>query len=349
MMRFRFSNAMLAVAGVAMLCSCQLARLKRVRVTPDPVTVSVVEVKYGRTVRIRSYVGTVESAKEAVINAAHSGDLQSVAVRQGQKVDRSQLLASIGSSSLKSLHEASLAALKQAQDGYDRAQQVYSKGGITEVKMMEITTKLTQAQAAEAAAAASLEDCRIRAPFDGRIARVFVHQGERVTIDQPLFSIIDASGLEVSISVPENEIAGIRIGDMARVVFPALGTTEHVATVKEKGLIANPLSHTYNCRLNIADCPAELLSGMVGKVFLDADAGEAVVIPSDAVKLCDEGRYVWVVSDDGKVSRRIVRVSAYAGHGVVVESGLEVGEKVVMEGMDKVSTGMSVKIRKTEE
>lgn len=348
MSKVSFSRIMLAVAAAVTLCSCQLARLKRVRVAPEPVTVSVIEAEYGVTVRTRSYVGTVESAKEAVVNAARSGELQSVDVRQGQKVDRSQLLASVESSSAKSLHEASLASLKQAQDGYDRAQQVYSKGGVTEVKMMEVMTKLTQAQAAEAAAAAALEDCQVRAPFDGRIARVFVHQGERVTVEQPLFSIIDASGLEISIPVPENEIAQIRIGDRARVIFPALGTTEYVATVREKSLIANPLSHTYNCRLNIDACPVELLSGMVGKVYLDSDAGKGVVIPSDAVRLCDDGRYVWVVSGEGTVSRRIIQVSAYAGHGVVVESGLEAGEQVVVEGMDKVSGGMSVNVRKAE-
>lgn len=339
---------MLALSGAALLSSCQLARLKRVRVTPDPVTVSVVVADYSETVRTRSYVGTVESAKEAVVSAVHSGTLKSLDVRQGQKVCRSQLLASVESSSLESIHNASLATLKQAQDGYDRARQVYAKGGVTEVKMTELMTKLAQAQAAEAAAAASLEDCMIRAPFDGRIARVFVHQGERVTLEQPLFSIIDASGLEISIPVPENEIAQIRIGDKARVVFPALSGEEHVVTVKEKGLIANPLSHTYSCRLNIDDCPRELLSGMVGKVYLNADAGKGMVIPSDAVKLCDEGRYVWVVSGEGKVSRRIIRVSAYAVRGVVVESGLEAGEQVVVEGMDKISGGMSVKVRKME-
>lgn len=349
MRRIRLSSVSLIFLGSFLLCSCQLASLKRVRVAPDPVTVTVALADSAGNVNTRSYVGTVESAKEAVVNAVHSGNLQSVDVRQGQNVKRSQQLASVESSSMASIHEASAAALKQAKDGYDRAQQMYAKGSITEVKMMEVNTRLTQAQAAEAAAASSLEDCFVRAPFDGRIARVFVHQGERVTIDQPLFSIIDASGLDINIAVPENEIAGIRTGDRARVSFPALGETEYEAVVKEKGLIANPLSHTYNCKLNITACPKELLSGMVGKVFLEASAGNGVVIPSDAVKLCAEGKYVWVVSDEGLVSRRLIRVSGYAGRGVIVESGLEAGEKVVMEGMDKISSGMSVKFREKGE
>lgn len=346
MMKRKISTSILALGIAALLCSCQLARLKRVRVNPQPVTVSVIEAGYRETVKTRNYVGTVESAKEAVVNAQHSGTLQSVDVRQGQKVSRSQLLAGVESASLESIHNASVATLKQAQDGYDRAQQVYAKGGVTEVKMTELMTKLAQAQAAEAAASSALEDCKVRAPFDGCIARVFVHQGERVTMDQPLFSIIDVSGLDISISVPENEIAEMRIGDRARVVFPALGRNEYSAFVKEKGLLANPLSHTYECKLSLAPCPEGLLSGMVGKVFMDSDAGKGVIVPSDAIKMCDEGRYVWIVTD-GKVSRRIVQVSGFSGRGVVVESGLEDGDLVVTEGMEKISTGMSVNIRET--
>ena len=65
----------------------------------------------------------------------------------------------------KSSHEMAHATLDQAEDGYRRAEQVYRSGSIAEVKMVEITTKLNQARAASADKA--LEDCTIKAPFDG--------------------------------------------------------------------------------------------------------------------------------------------------------------------------------------
>ena len=76
--------------------------------------------------------------------------------------------------------QAAEATLRAAQDGYDRAKQVYAEGGITEQKMVEIESKLSQAQSVVASAKKMLDECTLRAPSAGTIGRCDIHVGQLV-------------------------------------------------------------------------------------------------------------------------------------------------------------------------
>lgn len=330
--------------GSLALCSCQQANLKRVRVNPEPVYVKVDTLESVGSVFQRSYVGTVDVSREATLTANYGGDLVELLVRQGQKVNPGQAIAKIKSQAVKSSYDAAMATLAQAEDGYARAKKVYDKGSMTEVKMMEINTKLSQARASADAAKKALEECTVRAPFAGEIADVHVHKGEHVIIAQPIATLVKANALEVSISVPESEAYSIKAGDRAMVSVPALGI-EIEAVMKNRAAIANSISHSYKCSLDMLQCPPEVLPGMVCKVSMQRDGVSGIVIPASVVKLDDGGKYVWTVDSEGVVSKRRIVNGGYSGKGIVVTEGLAEGDMLIVEGASKVSTGMKVKIK----
>lgn len=334
-----------AALSLFLLCipSCELAKLKRVRVASGPVNVRVEVAVQNENVSQKNYIGTVEPAKVALLSSLHSGTLRSLPVKQGQKIKEGQVVAQVYSQTVESSYELAIASLNQARDGYERASKMYASGGIPKVKMVEVTTKLEQAKAAMEAAESSREDCYVRAPFDGEVAKTFVHSGERVVMGQELLSIIDPDGLEISIAVAENDISAVKIGEKAEIVFPALEDTRALAVVKSKDLISDPLSHTYRCNLRILSRPASLMSGMACKVYLAGDNVKGIVVPADVIKLDSEGKYLWVVQD-GKAVKRRVECGGYSGHGVIVSSGLSVGDMIITAGSSKVSSGMAVNI-----
>jgi multidrug efflux pump subunit AcrA (membrane-fusion protein) len=73
----------------------------------------------------------------------------------------------------------------------------------------------------------------------------------------------------------------------------------------------------------------------------------SIVIPASSIETGTNGRYVWVVKD-GIVAKQNVTVGGYKGKGVVISSGLQVGDAVIVEGAAKVSTGMEVKINNSK-
>ena len=236
------------------------------------------------------------------------------------------------------------AVLAQAEDGYRRLSQVYESGSVADVKMVEVRTQLDRARASARAAQKALDDCTVKAPFDGVIGEVFAEQGVDMNAIEPLVRLMDISSVEISFSVPEKEIGSIAPGDRFSVDVPAMGGTAFLATVKSKGISASRLSHSYECTLSPSMPVKGLMPGMVCKVYGRTQNGSSIVIPASVVRTDGTGRYVWTVTSENTVEKRYITAGGFSGKGIVVDSGLEEGDKVITEGTQKVSGGMKVKI-----
>ena len=111
--------------------------------------------------------------------------------------------------------------------------------------------------------------------------------------------------------------------------------------MKEKDLLSSALSHSYACRLTFNQPLQGLMPGMSVKVRIPRQGIGHIVIPAAAVQLDQEGRYVWL-NDGGIVSKMRVQVGGYSGKGVVITEGLLPGDRVIVQGYQKVSSGMKV-------
>lgn len=316
-----------------------------------PVQVRVMTVETSENVMSKKYVGTAVPSKSAVLSAKYAGTLVSVQVSRGVRVKKGDIIAVVESQNVKSMAESAEATLRQAEDGYERARMMYDKGGLADVKMVEIETKLAQARATAKAASKAVEDCVVRAPFDGTISDVYAEVGMDVSLMAPLARIYDMSSMKITFSVPENEIGNLKVGDIAVVEVPALASTRDRldvsgifrAELTEKGISGSVFSHSYECTLvPVAEC-RELMPGMVCKISTGSNR-TGIVIPSALVRTDNSGKYVWGVTDEYTVRKIYVTTGEFVSRGVAVTSGLEEGELVITEGMQKVSTGMKVQI-----
>lgn len=339
----RSTAILLGLLSLLVLSSCRQARLRHTKVQGGEVYVAVDTARSGTDSRQSNYVGVVESSREATVSANNGGILKEIYVSEGSFVHGGDALAIVESKNIGSAYEVAMAALRRAEDGYQRASKVYAGGSVSQVKMMEIQTQLEQARASAEAARHNLEECTVRAPFDARVNAVQARSGEHVAALQPLFRLVDTDGVEIVVSIPENEIASLNVGDKALVHLPSLDK-EIPARLKTKSVVADMLSHSYRCSF-VMDGDATLLPGMVCKLTLFRESGNGIVLRADAVKLDSEGKYVWIVDADDSVCKRRIATGGFRGKGVIVSEGLSEGELVIVEGASKVSTGMKVKIK----
>lgn len=308
----------------------------------DPVPVKAVVVRSADSFGSDTYIGTVRASRSSVVSSRYAGTLVLLPVREGQYVDKGDVIGTVSSQNVASMLDMSLASLEQARDGYERAKSVYEKGSMAEVKWVEVKTKLAQAEASARAAQQAYDDCTIKAPFSGVVGNVYVDEGVELNMSEPVARIMDISSAEISFSVPESEIGGISVGMRMSLTVPALGDSIYDARVTVKGISASAVSHSYSCTL-VPDAPVEgLMPGMVCKVTVkEMDSG--IVIPASVVRTGMDGRYVWTVRD-GRAEKRSVVIGGFSGDGVTVESGLESGDLLIVEGARKVSSGMAVKV-----
>ena len=288
-----------------------------------------------------TYPGYLEEGQSVEMAFKYGGTLEQLSVKEGSTVRKGQTLARVSSPQMESTQRSAQATLEQAQDAYDRLKKVHDNGSLPEIKWREMVANLEKAQSALDLANAMLADNTIKAPFDGTVASVNGEIGENIAPLRPVIRLINTKGMAVKISVPENEIAKVQVGDIADVIIPALGDKRLSGKVIEKSMTASLLTHSYPVKVLIEQPDEELSPGMIGKVVLKADVSKGIIVPANAVLINQEGKFVWV-AEEGHATRRQITIAGYSGSGVVVGEGLKMGDVVIVEGYQKVSEGMKV-------
>jgi RND family efflux transporter MFP subunit len=295
----------------------------------------------------REYIGTIEEESSSSLSFQVPGYVERVWVNEGQKVSKGQLLAVLGKGSLENTYQAAQASLKQAEDAFQRLSILHENNSLPEIKYVEVQTRLEQARSLEKIAKKNLDDCNLYAPFSGIIGKRSIEEGTNVLPDAPAFKLVKTHSVKARIAVPENEIASMKVGQQARVIVTAAGNATHEGQIEEKGILANPLSHTYEVRILLNNTTGELMPGMACKVWVNGgEKQENMVVPLHSVQISPkEERYVWLVGADKKATRRNVITGGFFHEGVVVSEGLNPGEQVIVEGYQRVSEGSLVSVK----
>jgi RND family efflux transporter MFP subunit len=260
-------------------------------------------------------------------------------------VSQGQLLATLNSATAQNSLDVATAQLNRAQDAYNRMVKLHDSGSLPDIKFVEMESNLQQAKSQAAIARKNLHDCKLYAPQHGAIATRSVEPGMNVMPGAAAFKLVTIAHVCVKFPVPETEIGSTSEGQAASVTVPALEDEIFTGKIELKGVVANPISHTYEVKISVANPQLRLMPGMVCKVFLQQDGHKpAIVLPNHAIQTTHDGkRFVWLSAGD-RAQRRMVKIGGLSDAGVTVESGLSEHEQVIVEGYQKVSEGMKISI-----
>lgn len=351
MRKMRTYSLLAALASLAMLCSCksyrEMRQMKKVQES-TAVKVEVIEAAINNVAGSNSYVAQVEAEKSSTLTAPYPGTLTDIYVKVGQSVKKDEAVARIYSEAVVSAKSMAEADLAQAVDAYDRLMKVKDDGSVSKLKLAEVEAALAKAHASKKAADKAMDDCTVKAPFDGVISEVFLDCNTRVSLASPIARVNGSDKLQLVFSVPEGEIVNMKKGDKATISVPALGNGVWKGHVSVKGVSADPISHSYLCKVTPDEKIPGLMMGMVCKLKIDGrkSTENNIIIPADIVRLDNYGKYVWTVDSLNVVHKSCIETGDFSGKGVIVRSGLDCGDRIIIKGMSKVSTGMKVEIVK---
>ena len=335
------------IISCMMLAGCTEKSRKLEKKNVKVETISVGNTNLGGT---KDYVGTIEEKMGSTLSFEIAGNITSIRVEEGDRVSKGQLLATINPTTVKEAHRATLTTLKQAQDAYRRFLPLHQSGTISDMKWVEIGSKLEQAKAAESIARQQLSHSTLTAPFAGVIAAKNVDLGTYVLPGQPVLKLANVAQVNAKISVPEAEISHLHVGDKVKLTVAALSGAIFRGTISEKGIDANPISHTYDVKVGITNPQGRLLPGMVCNAQVQGSAATPshITVPPQSIELdVDNSRFVWTVVN-GKAHQQPVTTGDFEGDGIVILSGLKAGDQVIINGQQKVSEGMNVDTAKSD-
>ena len=327
-----------------LLIGCGGKKEKKQKKSNPVIRVEVQMVDFADGTNYHYHVGSLKSEVKMGLSFTLGGELTGIYVSNGQKVKKGDIIAKVDETTARSLHDAALATLNQAEDGYNRLKQVHEEGGISEVRWGQMETDLEKARQTEISTRKHLEDCTIYAPQDGVISMNNRVIGEMMRPAEAFCHLIDMDKIVVEFSVPEKEVGNINTGDKGIATIHALGDLERDITIYDKAIVSNPFGHTYNVKAKIDLKGQDALPGMVVKIRLIKTSLNGIVVPASCVQTMSDGLAVWVVKN-GKSYRRVIEVSDFVKNGVLVKKGLEHGDTIVTLGYQKLFNGAKVSIK----
>ena len=335
-------KGILGLLAILMVCSCNekkesgakaLVRVKTQMVSPAFADGA------------QTYVGIVEEREATAVSFTGMGVVKRVLVNEGQTVGRGQLIAEMDDTQARNLLSGAEAQMTQANDALARYKMLHDAGSLPEVNWVEVQSKVAQAKSQLEVAKKNLADCRLTAPVSGIIGKKLVGAGETALPSQAVVTILDISSVKVKVAVPEAEISGITSSTPSTINVEASQKQVNGGRI-EKGVQADALTHTYDVRINVQNSDRKLLPGMVASVLFIAAGSQSITgksLPVTAVqKAVDGSLFVWTVAKDSTAHRAKVTIGATHGNQVAISEGLDMGQRVVTEGYQKLSEGTKV-------
>lgn len=300
-------------------------------------------VQTSRITQSQPYVGVVEEEESTALSFTLTGNVQAAKVSEGRIVSKGEVLATLDPSSARSALEAASATLSQAKDAYNRMDQLHKNASLPEIKMVEFTTKLQQAQSGYDIALKNYKDCSLRAPFGGVIGKKYLSPGETVMPGQPVLTLLNIDKVKISVSIPETEISHISSSDSSVIRVAALNNRAFSGGKIEKGVVANSLTHTYNIHITLPNPGKSLLPGMVCSVQLSGkEETSRITVPARAVQCSgNDSLFVWKAANGTAIPCRVL-TGEMAGNRITITEGLSAGDRVIIDGYQKVSNGSKI-------
>lgn len=319
---------------------------------PRPVKVSTVQ---SLDVMEKNFSGVVSADQFSDLAFKMSGPLISMHVDEGQKVRAGQVVAEIDPLDFKWEYEAKKASFQTAEAQLQRAEKLLAKQAISKQEYESTEASYSNAQAAFEYAQNTLEQTKLRAPFDGFIQKKYVENYQKVQPGQAVVCLINPNKLQIQFTMPEANISYFSLPHTIYTEFDNYKGKLFRARVKEY-VEASPDGSGVPVFLYIDDPEFSLdkykiAVGFSCRILIQVETGDkdrkATLVPLSSIVASEAGneKYVFVFDQrTGKVqSRAIVDSGPHGTDQVIVSEGLTQGELVVTAGATRLVDGQQVK------
>ncbi|RKF14428.1 efflux RND transporter periplasmic adaptor subunit [Alginatibacterium sediminis] len=347
---------------------------KAVVEAPPLAAVSVKTVTVQTVTPSHEFVGRTVATQDVEIKSQVSGNLIDRHFDEGTQINKGDLLFSIDPAQYQAQLNQSLAALEQskaaaetARINWARGDKLVKDGYISQTDYDKLTSNKIQSAAAVSSAEAivssaelDLSYTKIYAPISGRIGRSTAFSGDLISPGQNILTtIVQLDPIWVNFQIPETllfrdkptkaeELSDAEIADLfeslkIRMRFPSGAEYDQTGTLDFLDNRIGATTGTLDLRAVFDNERADILPGLyVTAIVEEPNPSEVMLIGQSSVQEDQQGRYVMTVNDENIVERKNVDLGNRYGVDWEVKSGLEVGDKVISNGIQKVRAGVEV-------
>jgi len=327
----------------------KLSILNKDRNTPLITTITTSEQKFNHFIELQ---GNVKTKQNVLVYPEMPGILNKVYVKEGQKVIKDEILATIDDGGLSQQLLLLKSNEQLAKTTFERQKRLWDQQIGSEIQYLQAKTSYNSQKNATRQLKKQLGKFTIRAPFSGIIDNVFKEKG---TVVAPgpgaeIFRIINLSNMYIETDVPESYISSIKKNKMVEVNFPILGRS-YDTSIRQVGNFINPSNRTFRIEVGIPNLDGEIKPNLTAKLRLnDYSNSNAILIPQSIISENAKGQqFIYVVKDNKEknqvyAERLVIEIGKTNGDFIEVTKNLDANVEVILEGARSVNNGQVVKV-----
>ncbi len=298
--------------------------------------------------------GTVRAKTISVIASRVMGTVTSVKVKEGDRVHAGQVLMTIDDRDVAQRVKAAEKAVEAAKQNkslmditYQRYKNLHDEKAISQQEIDQIETQKKVSDMEYERAKAMLAEAqiyhgftRISAPTSGVVTEKKIELGSMAVPGIPILTVEDNSYFRIEANVDERLSGKLKIGMPVDVIIDSIGQ-QAKGRITEIIPAVDPMSRTFLIKIDLK--MPSLKTGLYGKVLIPEGKREAILVPQKAIVEKGQLVGVYVVDDKGVITYRLIKAGKKYGEQIEVLSGLNGGEKIIVDGVEKAVDGGIIK------
>jgi membrane fusion protein (multidrug efflux system) len=332
------------IALLLLVCAgCKKSRVQSVA-DPDAATqVVVVNAEHAPMNESLSLVGIVRANESVDIKAQVAGVIETIGFEEGRPVEKGALLIELDTDKLRASLDQAEANQRLAESKFARARDLAQSRGVTLQELEEASATFDASRANVDFYKRQIEEMRIVAPFSGVIGARLISPGQVVAPQQMLTTIVDLDPVKVELNVPQQSINRVEIGEKIELRVPALPGEKFAGEVYFIAPQLDPMTGAGVVKARVKNADVRLKPGMFANLDLTLKIKEAsVTIPEPCLIPQGEEAMVYTVDEQMIARMRRVRPGLRKAGRVEILEGLAPGERVILEGWQKMRPGGKV-------
>lgn len=337
--------------------------------TEKVINVSVLSAQMSSIPDAVEAVGTLRAAETSQLAAQMMGNLAQIRVREGDQIERGQVLAIIDESQPRAALDRAAAGQQAAeqeiaasesefglaQSTFQRYEKLYEKKSVSPQEFDEIKARFEAARARREMARAGLAEAKavleqahtavaytkILAPFDGIVTEKKVDVGTLASPGMPIFTVENRNHYRLEVAVNETDLRYVHAGQTIPVLIDALGQNEVKGKVSQIVPAADPASRSFLVKLELPPNPA-LRSGLFGRARFARGERSTLMIPRTAIVDRGQLQGIYVLDQNRIAGLRYVTLGKSAAEQIEVLAGLQAGEPFIADPGSRELSGKKI-------
>ena len=306
--------------------------------------VKVMEIGTSSFSEVYKVVGTVKAFQEAKISSEEGGLITYQPFDKGSRIGKGQVAVRLRKDMDAASYEQAQTQFELAKSNFDRMEKLYQENVTTEQDYTNAKFQLELAEKSLTVLETRLSKSYVVSPISGVIDHKFMSKGEVCGPGTPILNVVDVSKVKISAGIPESFIGEVTKGSSVIISFDVYPDDEFTGTVNYVSPTLSAVNRTFEIELVMNNRDGKLKPEMSANIQVSkSNVDDVIVLAQDQIIDFGSEKYVFILEND-IAKKKVVSIGGRNNNNTMISSGLNKGDKLIIEGFQSLADGDKVQI-----